>query len=213
MALSGCQGAPVGRRARAASLPARGCGKLAGPGPIRKSPMPTSTALETTVPVHSRAQALLPGASFHDAWRITVADTGRSALDLFLVAARQTPRWVEACMALRNQVGRRVGLKHLGGLSAVVPGQPASAYRPGDRVGIFTLFENHFDEALLGDRDRHLDVTLSVHRRALPGGLGVEVTVSTIVRVKNIWGRLYMLPVQPMHRRITPAVLAGIARP
>lgn len=175
--------------------------------------MPTPTARETTVPADSRAQALLPGASFHDAWCITVPDTGRSALDHFLDAARQTPRWVEACMALRNQVARRVGLKHLGEFSAVVPGQPASAYRTGDRVGIFTLFEHHFDEALLGDRDRHLDVTLSVHRRALPAGQAVEVTVSTIVRVKNAWGRLYMLPVQPMHRRITPAVLAGIARP
>ena len=173
--------------------------------------MPLALARETTVPAHSRIEALLPGASFHDAWCMTVPDTGRSALDHFLVAARQTPRWVEVCMALRNQVARWVGLKHLGGLSAVLPEQPASAYRPGDRVGIFTLFEQHFDEALLGDRDRHLDVTLSVHRRALPGGQGVEVTVSTVVRVKNTWGRLYMLPVQPMHRRITPAVLAGIA--
>jgi hypothetical protein len=43
----------------------------------------------------------------------------------------------------------------------------ASAYKPGDRIGIFTLFEATDDEVLLGDRDKHLDVVLSVHKRLL----------------------------------------------
>ena len=112
-------------------------------------------------------------------------------------------------MKARNRVGRFVGLKDLGTLSGVADGKPASAYRPGERVGIFTVFENAEDEALIGDKDKHLDVVLSIHREKRRPGQ-VVITVTTIVHVKNLLGRIYMVPVKPMHRLIAPAVLAAI---
>lgn len=166
--------------------------------------------LETRVPPHSRIESFLAGASFHDSWRITSNEVDRSALDHFIVAARHTPRWVDACMTARNRVVRLLGLKDLGDLSALDRDRRAADYKPGDRVGIFTVFENGFDEALIGDRDKHLDVMLGVHRHALPGGREVVVTITTVVHVKNALGRLYMLLVKPMHRVIAPAVLATI---
>ena len=165
----------------------------------------------SSVPPNSLAGTRLHGASFHDAWSITSKHIDRSALDHFLVAAQRTPRWVNLAMAARNAVVQMVGLKNLGTLSEIDASKPSSAYQPGERVGIFTLFENTFDEVLLGDRDKHLDVVLSVHRRLLPSGDAVEVTLTTVVHVKNLLGRLYMLPVKPAHRIIAPAVLARIA--
>ena len=64
----------------------------------------------------------------------------------------------------------------------------------------------------LGDSDKHLDVVLSVHRAPL-GGDAVTITVTTVVHVKNWLGHMYMLPVRPMHRLITPAVLSRLPRP
>jgi Protein of unknown function (DUF2867) len=154
---------------------------------------------------------LIHGASFHDAWRISSGRIDRSALEHFLAAAERTPRWVNAAMGARNRIVQLFGLKNLGTLNSLDPTRTPRTYSPGDRVGIFTLFENSFDEVLLGDRDKHLNVVLSVHRRLLPGGNAVEVTLTTIVHVKNLLGRLYMLPVTPAHRIIAPAVLAGIA--
>lgn len=169
--------------------------------------------LKTSVPLNSRAAALMPGASFHDAWTITSARSERSALEHFLAAAQKTPRWVNVAMLARNRIVQLVGLKNLGALDNLDADRKPETYRPGDIVGIFTLFEDTFDEVLLGDRDKHLDVVLSVHRRLLPGLQSVEVTLTTIVHVKNLLGRLYMLPVAPAHRIIAPAVLAGIADP
>ncbi len=168
--------------------------------------------LEVSAPPGSRAAALLHGADFHDAWAIDSSDAERPALGHFIVAARRSPGWIEACMKARNRVGRWVGLKDLGTLGALDAHKAAEAYLPGDRVGIFTVFENGFDEALIGDRDRHLDVVLSIHRQPVPGGGQVRITVTTIVHVKNRLGRLYMLPVKPMHRLIAPAVLAMVGR-
>jgi hypothetical protein len=167
---------------------------------------------ETAPPPGSRIAGCLAGASFHDAWCIDAPPLGRAALSHFLVAAARTPRWVDACMDLRNRVVRRLGLKHLGALAAVDPARPWDSHRAGERVGIFTLFENHFDEALLGDRDKHLDVVLSVHRQPGADGHGDRVTLTTVVHVHNMLGRLYMLPVRPMHRVIAPAVLGRLVR-
>lgn len=170
----------------------------------------STIARETAPPRSSRVASRLEGADFYDAWCIESPATDRSALDHFLDAARRTPRWVESCMSLRNRAVALVGLKNLGDLSAVASDKPASGYQSGDRVGIFTLFENTFDEVLLGDKDKHLNVLLSVHRQPVPGAACVVVTVTTVVHVNNYLGRIYMLPVKPMHRLITPAILNAI---
>jgi hypothetical protein len=164
-------------------------------------------------PQPSLIQPQLAGAYFHDAWCVQAGDPRLSALGQFLKAVRATPRWVDACMSLRNRVVRRLGLKDLGELAEVPGSRRDEDYRPGDRVGIFTLFQNTPDEVLLGDRDKHLDVVLSVHRAApaTPGG-PVLVTVTTVVHVKNWLGRLYMLPVAPMHKLIAPSVLRAVGR-
>jgi len=155
---------------------------------------------EIAVPAASRLHARLPGAHFHDAYRMALPDD-RPVLALFLDSVRRTPRWVNRLMALRNAVVAPLGLKNLGGLNEVDAVKPVAAYRPGDRVGIFTLLHVSDDEVILGDADRHLDVQVSLCR------LGEDVAVSTVVHVHRLLGHLYMLPVAPLHRRIVPAVM------
>lgn len=173
----------------------------------------TGTPRETTAPAGSRIAALVAGSSFHDAWQVQAAEPNLPALGQFLRAVQATPAWVAACMALRNRVVALFGLKNLGDLQDVQPGKAPADYRPGERVGIFTLIENTECEALLGDSDKHLKVTLSVHRAPAADGVAALVTVTTVVQVHNLLGRLYMLPVKPMHRLIAPTVLRAIAAP
>jgi hypothetical protein len=169
-------------------------------------PSPT----ETTAPHNSQIAALLPGAYFHDAWATPAAAPGLDALGQFLRVARQTPRWIERLMALRNRIVAIFGLKNLGGLSAIDSGKPEADFRPGDRVGIFTLFSRSADEVLLGDKDKHLDVVVSVHKAAAARDGAVLITVTTVVHVHNALGRLYMLPVAPAHRVIARAMVRAV---
>lgn len=111
------------------------------------------TPRETEVPLNSRVAELLEGASFYDAWRINSARVDRSALEHFLAAAATTPRWVNTAMSARNRVVQLFGLKNLGALDNLERTRETKTYKPGDRIGIFTLFENSFDEVLLGDRE------------------------------------------------------------
>jgi hypothetical protein len=162
------------------------------------------------VPPGSAITAQLPGAYFHDCHAIAVPNTSRTALSHFLTALANTPPWVNSLMALRNKLVRFVGLKDLGALGEFNPSKPESAYVPGDRIGIFTLISNTPNEVMLGDRDKHLDVVLSVYKYS-PGQNGDQfVAVTTVVHVHNLLGRVYMLPVTPLHRLIAPAVLSRI---
>ncbi len=159
-----------------------------------------------TPPPGSQASLRLPGAYFHDCYRIAAPDVAASALETYLHVVRQTPGWVNRLMALRNWMAGLVGLKNLGHLGALGAGKQASEYRVGDRVGIFCLLYLSRDEVLLGDSDKHLDVVLSVCKA--PQG---ALSVTTVVHVHNWLGRLYMLPVTPMHKIIVRTMLKRTA--
>ena len=162
-------------------------------------------------PAQSRIALLVPDSYFHDSWSISAGDPRLSAMGQFLKAFSSTPAWVNACMSLRNRAAAMVGLKNLGAFDQINKSKPECDYKPDDRVGIFTLIANTFDEVLLGDKDKHLDVTLSIHRAFDANAGAVVVTVTTVVHVHNLLGRLYMLPVVPMHRIIAPSVLRAVA--
>jgi hypothetical protein len=167
--------------------------------------------IETKAPPNSKIVPLLVDANFHDAWTVTSAHTSSCALDLFLIAVRQTPKWTDACMRLRNSVAKTLGLKDLGGLDQVDQHKQSTDYQPGDRVGIFTLIDNDFDEVLLGDDDKHLKVVVSLHRQPSSSPDLIDVTITTVVHTKNALGRLYMIPVKPMHRLIAPSMLSKLS--
>jgi hypothetical protein len=162
-------------------------------------------------PAQSQIASLVPGCYFHDSWSVSAGDPQLSALGQFLKAFSSTPAWVNTCMSIRNRAAAMVGLKNLGAFDQINRSKPECDYKPDDRVGIFTLITNTFDEVLVCDKDKHLDVTLSVHRAVNANTDAVVVTITTVVHVHNLLGRLYMLPVLPMHRIIAPLVLRAIA--
>lgn len=164
-------------------------------------------ALISDVPLESAINSRLSGAYFYDCYIISVPDHTNTALGHFLTALANTPSWIKLLMALRNKIVRFIGLKDLGGLEELNPSKPASAYMPGDRVGIFTLISNSEHEALLGDSDKHLDVVLSVYMHPVGQDDVQSVSVTTVVHIHNLLGRIYMLPVTPLHKLIAPTIL------
>lgn len=56
----------------------------------------------------------------------------------------------------------------------------------------------------------HLNVALSVHKGQNPETNRPMLTVSTVVHTHNLLGRLYMLPVAPLHKMIVPSVMRSI---
>ncbi len=143
-------------------------------------------------------RAQLPGASFVHACQVHTRRNGRSALQAYRDMAATIPGWFDGLMALRNRGMRLLGMKDLGSLRAV---QDTTAPRPGQRLGIFTLQTLDEDAIVLEDNDRHLRVQLALQWR------GDVLEVATVVHTHNAFGRIYMLPVAPVHRWIVPHLL------
>jgi hypothetical protein len=161
---------------------------------------------KTDIPSASAVRALQARANYWDAYEVDVPGRAPSALHAYLAFAQRTPKWIDFLMALRNGAVRLLGLKDVGNLADVPPPSAASTLKPGDRVGIFTIRSVCDDEAVLEIIDSHLDVVLSVYRH---DGVPQRLTVSTLVFYHNAVGRLYMLPVGPMHRLVVRSILSG----
>lgn len=158
------------------------------------------------VPSESQVNRDVAGAYFHDCYERPMPADAPSAMALYLAAVGRTPAWVNALMAARNRAVTLVGLKNLGALGAIDPAKPASSYRVGDRVGIFSLLYVSENEVVLGDADKHLTVKLSLCKRVVHGRH--TAAVSTVVQVHKRLGKVYMFFVAPVHKVITPVMLA-----
>jgi len=94
----------------------------------------------TTVPKESALYSWLADADFHDAWVSPMQSGELTPTEIFLRAARSTPRWVALLMSIRNGIVRKFGLKDVRSMGGMTD-KAADAYRAGDRLGIFGIME------------------------------------------------------------------------
>ena len=157
----------------------------------------------TSVPDDSVLQSWLAKADFYDAYEAPLTANGLSPTEVFLRASRATPKWVDDLMAIRNRIVRLFGLKDVGEMRLT---REPDSYQVGDRLSIFSIFAKTEKELLLGIDDHHLDVRVSVlksERNGLP-----HYVVSTVVKVHNLLGRIYMMPVSRIHPFVVRAMMA-----
>lgn len=160
------------------------------------------------VPQQSEIANRLVGATFYDCHAVAVPVEGyadKSALSYYLDIVGKTPGWVGVLMTLRNRVVSLLGLKNLGHLGDVDAGKMPAGYVVGDRLGIFDVRYLSHDEVILGDTDKHLAVQVSLCKVEQQGQ--PHVVISTVVHNRNLLGRVYMVFVAPVHRKIVPAML------
>jgi Protein of unknown function (DUF2867) len=85
-----------------------------------------------------------------------------------------------------------------------------ASLQPGESVGLFKVYQRSEDEILMGEDDRHLDFRVSVLLQVRHDERWAVIT--TVVRFNNWLGRVYFLPVRPLHRLIVPAMMRNAVR-
>lgn len=166
-------------------------------------------AQATEVPSTSALRDSLRTAYFFDCYSVELPLDSRTPLELYLNVVSRTPQWVDVLMNVRNKIVARIGLKDMGALSGVSPNMAAADYRAGDQAGIFKLIDANDREVILGETDKHLDVRISVFKQQHQDR--TTVSVSTVVHVHNLLGRIYIFFVKPAHQIIAPATVSRLA--
>lgn len=138
------------------------------------------------------SEDILPGADWCDRFQGEMMRTGITSLDVSRLLLDHPPPWIRSLMALRNRVVALFGLRMV-------------EIAAGTSAGGFPVLSSTPQRTVLGFDDRHLDFRIVVDLEEKEYRQLVSVT--TIVRRKNLFGRLYLLVVGPFHRRIVPATM------
>ncbi|WP_085025699.1 DUF2867 domain-containing protein [Ensifer aridi] len=142
--------------------------------------------------------AWLPGPDWADRYELLVFGERMTAAEAARRALGSAPAWVQSLLALRNRLASLIGL------NAAAP--PAHS----GLIGTFPLLHSDDREAVVGYDDRHLDFRIVVDVREGPADSQV-IGMTTLVRRRNFFGRLYLAAVMPFHKAIVPTLLAGLS--
>lgn len=108
------------------------------------------------------------------------------------------PKSVAVLMGARNLAMKPFGLK-------------TGEFDESGENEVFKPLDRTDSELLVGTDDRHLNFRGNLVTEASEGKL--TLTIGTVVRFNNRFGRLYFLPVRPMHAHvIVPMVLRHLAK-
>lgn len=138
----------------------------------------------------------LPDANWADAFEI---ETPRKFKDMRSLAEQTIgamPTWARRLLRVRNALVAPLGLKSDG---------HDDKQGSVDCIDIFPIIEETKDRIVLGLDDRHLDFRIIVDRSEV--GQAFRLRATTLVHRHNVFGRVYIAIITPIHRLIVQAVL------
>jgi len=124
------------------------------------------------------------------------------AQDIFV----DLPWWVNMLLAIRDFGVSLFGLKTTAKLSA--NNTLKSSLRVGEPVNFFCVRAIYDHEVILGEDDKHLDFKISVSRA---GPNSPDISLATLVRTHNWFGRLYLRMITPFHILIVSSSLKALS--
>lgn len=144
---------------------------------------------------------LLVGAQFADAFRMDVDGPALDARQAAVLMTGRLPRWIEALTRLRHILVAPFGLK--------TSAENASPRR--EAIGLFPILTEAPDRMVAGFDDKHLDFRVVIDVVPPSSASSQQVTLTTLVKTHNLFGRIYLATIMPFHRVIVPAMLRRIA--
>jgi hypothetical protein len=138
---------------------------------------------------------------YFDSYRITQSthlSVDKIATEIFRMSGI-----VAVLMKVRDSIVR------LFGLTVSRNEAPEQDYYPvGSKLMIFTVSARNGNEIVMEEDDKHLKFRTSV----LVDREKSEIYLTTVVKYNNWGGRLYFIPVKPVHRIIVPLQLKRILK-
>ena len=117
--------------------------------------------------------------------------------EIYLAILGHLPCWARALIVVRNFIVSFLGL-HTEPAASVWKSRIKDRYTSGDTIVRFNLYALDDNEIVAGIDDKHLDFRVSV-MQVTEGGTS-KVVVSTLIFAHNIFGKIYLLFVLPLHR-------------
>jgi hypothetical protein len=158
---------------------------------VRTVPLPSASAVADWY----------ANADLADAFAIALPSEATSdILALGQAVLATPPGWVSAMLALRDVIVTPFGIKTTRAIEQELRANGVPS------VGIFRILSTADTEAVVGERDSHLDFKASLLLQTDAEGRR-QLVVTTVVRYNNWIGRIYLAVIAPFHRRVVRSSL------
>lgn len=174
--------------------------------------VPLMKVVECEVPPTSElGSEFIESADFVNGYRVPLGHGDANVIDVFFAIFGHYPMWIKAILMARNRLASWCGLD-AASASELRHFQNKKHYRVGDKIGVWPIFTLTPSELIAGRDNKHLDFRLSLLKSA--NSEPDSVTVSTVCKVHNTFGKIYLACVIPFHqwgiqRLISQAIRAG----
>jgi hypothetical protein len=150
-------------------------------------------------------------AYYQDSYCAPLSQPGAAVVDIFRGIFAHHPAWMKAALILRNCIVCFFGL-HSAAAAEVLKFRVQGGYAIGGKMGVWPILALTDTEVVTGRDNKHLDFRLSVLK--VTDGGKIEVVVTTVCKVNNVFGKIYLFFVLPFHKWglkkiISRAVAAG----
>ncbi|MBB3213694.1 hypothetical protein FHW67_002995 [Herbaspirillum sp. Sphag1AN] len=150
----------------------------------------TNKAFLIPTPTAAIRASGLPHIDFADAYSgqadRTYADAEQAARAVFA----NPPPAVQRLMALRNAIVAPFGIKASVDFSD----------RGLGKIDVFPIISSTTTEIVVGGDDKHLNFRIWISIEAGPNGS--TVTISTLVKINNLLGKIYLSIIMPFHKYV-----------
>lgn len=165
----------------------------------KKTSLPDKSILKTTESSFDYVDSFI--GEFSD------SDNKIGFLEIGRAFSKSKSKWISILMALRDKIVKPFGLK----ISKKVTNKKSQnfEFEKGKQFGIFKVFDKTENEVILGENDKHLDFRISILLDNQTENKKI-LTISSIVKFNNWFGKLYFMTIKPFHNIIVPKMLKGI---
>jgi len=118
-----------------------------------------------------------------------------------------TNRWVDRLFNVRNKMVKMFKLK----VSTIENKQPHELnITIGNSIGLFKILDKNENEVIIGEDDKHLNFRVSIYREKV--GYNYLLTISTIAKIHNSFGKIYFFVIKPFHKIVVKKMVRNILR-
>ena len=172
--------------------------------------------IKTTLPIHSLLNNPSKNYDYVDSFKGELMDEKQliEPIDVAKAFFSTAPNWVSYLMALRNKIVAIFGLKTTNN-SVLSPQEQLNNFKgePNEQLGLFKVFSKTNNEIIMGEDDKHLNFRVSLYLEPSKNeAFKKDLIISTTVEFNNWLGKLYFLPVKPLHQLIVPTMLKAIIK-
>jgi len=121
---------------------------------------------------------------------------------------KSLPKWFKFLLNLRNSIARIFGLK-TGKIENVYDNPEKLNFTQDQSIGDFLIILKKKNHLITELNDKHLDFRFSILITEEEGI--TKVSLRTIVKIKNIFGKMYFFFITPFHRLIIPNILKRLS--